>query len=107
MQVYDLLRCLEFCRTLPGVDGDKISITAKDGMGAVALYTALIDQNIESLILDNPPETQNEGSSPNGKGETIEMLNCLRITDLWQIPAFIPETNVIFIGGCKRHKHHE
>jgi len=57
MQVYDLLRCLEFCRTLPGVDGDKISITAKDGMGAVALYTALIDQNIESLILDNPPET--------------------------------------------------
>lgn len=98
MQVYDLLRCLDFCRTLPSVDGDKISIAARDGMGTVALYTALLDTNVESLILDNPPETQNEGSSPNGKGEAIEMLNCLRITDVWQIPALIPETGITFFN---------
>jgi cephalosporin-C deacetylase-like acetyl esterase len=98
MQVYDLLRCIDFCRSLPGVNGDKISIAARDGMGAVALYTALLDTNIESLILDNPPETQNEGSSPNGKGEAIEMLNCLRITDVWQMPALIPKTEITFFN---------
>ncbi len=99
MQVYDLLRCLEFCRTLPGVDGDKMSIAARDGMGAVALYAALLDGHIASLVLKNPPATQDAASSPDGKGEAIEMLNCLRVTDVWQIPALIPQTNYIFLEG--------
>nr|MBD3620807.1 hypothetical protein [Sunxiuqinia sp.] len=98
MQVYDLLRCIEFCKTLPGVDTEKISIADRYGMGEVALYTALLDGNIESLVLDNLPATQNDGSNPDGKGEAIEMLNCLRITDVWQIPALIPETRISYFG---------
>lgn len=98
MQVYDLLRCLEFCRTLPGVDPEEISIAARDGMGTVALYAALLDGNIASLVLKNPPATQDAVSSPDGKGEAIEMLNCLRITDVWQLPALMPQTQVELIG---------
>jgi len=99
MQVYDLMRCLDFCRTLPGVDPGKISIAARDDMSVVALYAAFMDGNCASIILKNPPETQDQASSPDGKGPSIEMLNCLRITDVYQLPALIFPTRVTFIGA--------
>jgi len=98
MQVYDLLRCIEFCRTLPQVDPQKISIAAKDEMTVVALYSALLDGQCEQLVLKNPPATQDVASQKNGKGEAIEMLNCLRITDVNQLPALITPTQTAFIG---------
>lgn len=98
MQVYDLIRCLEFCRTLDDVNPDKISIAARDEMGVVALYSALMDGNISSVILSNPPATQDQPGQPDGQGAAIEMLNCLIITDIWQIPALIPETEIVFAG---------
>jgi hypothetical protein len=98
MQVYDLMRCLEFCRTLRGVDPGKISIAARDDMSVVALYAALMDGKCQSLILKNPPETQDKESSPDGKGAATEMLNCLRITDVYQIPALLTPATVTFEG---------
>jgi hypothetical protein len=98
MQVYDLLRCIEFCRTLPGVDPAKISIAARDEMGVIALYTALMDGKCESVILKNPPETQDQPSNPSGKSPATEMLNCLRITDVYQLPALLFPASTIFVG---------
>ena len=98
MQVYDLMRCMEFCRTLPGVDPAKISIAARDDMSVVALYSALMDGNCESLILKNPPETQDLASDTFGKGAATEMLNCLRITDVYQIPALLSPAIIQFAG---------
>ncbi|MBV2247285.1 MAG: acetylxylan esterase [Lentimicrobium sp.] len=99
MQVYDLLRCIEFCRTLPGVDPDKITIAARNEMSVVALYAALMDGKCESLILKNPPETQDQASDPSGKGPAIEMLNCLKITDVYQIPALLFPKKTTFAGS--------
>ncbi len=99
MQVYDLLRCLEFCRTLPGIDPGKVSIAARDDMSVVALYAALMDGNCESVILKNPPETQDTTSDPYGKGAATEMLNCLRITDVWQIPALLSPARIRINGN--------
>jgi hypothetical protein len=99
MRVYDLLRCLEFCRTLPGVDPEKISIAARNDMAVVALYAALMDEKCVSLILKNPPETQDQSSSPDGKGQATEMLKCLRITDVYQIPALLTPATVTFKGA--------
>jgi hypothetical protein len=98
MQVYDLMRCLEFCRTLPGVDPGKISIAARDDMSVVALYASLMDGNCQSLILKNPTETQDQTSSPDGKGAATEMLNCLKIIDVYQIPALLTPATVTFEG---------
>ncbi len=98
MRVYDVLRCLEFCRSLDGVDPSKIGIAAKDEMTVVAMYSALFDGNCQTLVLKNPPESQNTGSSPDGRGATIEMLNCLRITDVYQLPALLSPADIIFIG---------
>lgn len=99
MQVYDLLRCIEFCRTLPGVDPDKITIAARNEMSVIALYAALMDGKCESLILKNPPETQDQASDPSGKGSAIEMLNCLQITDVYQIPALLFPKKTSFAGS--------
>ncbi|NSW94425.1 MAG: acetylxylan esterase, partial [Bacteroidales bacterium] len=50
MQVYDLLRCIEFCRTIKGVDPDNIGIAARNEMGVIALYAALLDGKCSSLL---------------------------------------------------------
>ncbi len=98
MQVYDVLRALEFCRTLEIADPDQLGIAARDDMAVVALYSALMDGNCKSVIVENPPETQNQPSRPDGRGPAIEMLNCLRITDVNQLPALLYPTEVTFIG---------
>ena len=98
MQVYDLLRCIEYCRTLPEVDPTKISIAAQNENTVVALYAALMDGNCDQLILKNPPATQNAASRKDGKGEAIEMLNCLRVTDVYQLPALVYPAKITLLG---------
>ena len=98
MQVYDLLRGLEFCRTLESVDENKIGIAARNGMGIIAQYAALLDGKCHTLVLKNPPKTQDVTSRPDGTGIAIEMLNCLRVTDVNQLPALLPDTEISFIG---------
>ena len=99
MQVYDVLRCLQFVRTLTGVDTTKIGIAAKEEMSVVALYAALMDGKCETVIVKNPPATQDVAGDPNGKGPAIEMLNCLQITDVNRLPALIWPTKTMFVGG--------
>lgn len=98
MQVYDVLRCLEFCRTLDFFDLENIGIAARGGMSAVLLYAALMDGQCKKLILENPPATQDAPSQPDGRGETIEMLNCLRVTDVYQLPALLFPAEVSITG---------
>ena len=98
MRVYDVLRCLEVLRQLPGIDSDDISIIAQGEMGAIAPYAALLDGNIKSLILKNPPATQDVASQSDGRGEAIEMLNCLRITDLPQVAGLMYPNEFVAIG---------
>ncbi|MBN2029966.1 acetylxylan esterase [bacterium] len=98
MRIYDLLRCIDFLKMLPGVDPDKIGIAARDEMTVVALYAALLNGGIHTVVIKNPPRTQNAPSSPDGRGETIELLNCLRMTDIYQIPALLFPMNMVFVG---------
>jgi dienelactone hydrolase len=98
MQVYDLLRCIEFCRTLGAVDPAQIGIAARDEMGVVAMYSMLLDGRCTRLILKNPPHSQDITSSPDGRGPATEILNCLQITDLWQLPALLSPAEVVLVG---------
>ncbi len=98
MRVYDVLRCLEVLRTLPGVDKQNISIAAQGEMAAVALYASLLDEKINTVIVKSPPESQNIASQPDGRGEAIEMINCLRITDLAQVAGALLPTKFVSIG---------
>lgn len=89
MRVYDVLRCAQALRTLEGVDGQRIAISARAEMCALAVYAAFLDPKIQAIAIKNPPATQNAGSSPDGRGPALEMLNCLRITDLAQVAGLL------------------
>ncbi len=99
MRVYDVLRCLHALRTLRGVDANEIGIAARDEMCAVALYAALLDGKTAAVLLQNPPATQNAPSEPDGRGQAIEMLNCLRMTDLPQVAGLLFPENMVIIGS--------
>jgi cephalosporin-C deacetylase-like acetyl esterase len=98
MRVWDALRALEAARALPGVDASQISIAARGEMAAVALYAALLDGRLTHVFLDSPPATQNAASEKNGKGPAIEMLNCLRHTDLPYVAGLIYPTQMVVAG---------
>ena len=62
------------------------------------LYAALLDSNCHSLVLRDPPASQDMPSRPDGRGPAIEMLNCLRTTDLYQLPALLVPARIQFQG---------
>jgi hypothetical protein len=98
MQVYDLLRCIEYCRTLPEVDPAQIGVAAQNENTVVALYAALMDGNCDQLVIKNPPASQDVSSQTNGKGAATEMLNCLRVTDVYQLPALVYPAKITLLG---------
>ncbi|HEY8504388.1 MAG TPA: acetylxylan esterase, partial [Gemmataceae bacterium] len=100
MRVLDALRALEAVRQLPGVDGKRVALAARGEMAAVALYAALLDGKVTALFLESPPATQNAPSRPDGRGEAIEMLNCLRVTDLPQVTGLLYPAELVFAGDC-------
>jgi cephalosporin-C deacetylase-like acetyl esterase len=98
MRVWDTLRSLQAARDLKGVDLAQISLAAKGEIAAIALYAALLDGKVKTLFLDSPPATQNAPSRPDGRGPAIEMLHCLRFTDLPQVAGLLHPTEVVLAG---------
>ncbi len=99
MRVWDTLRALEAVRTLPEVDSSAISIAARGEMAVIALYAALLDGNIRTLYLHHPPPTQDTPSQPDGSGEAIEMLACLKMTDLPHVAGLLCPTEIVLVGA--------
>lgn len=100
MRVFDTLRALEAVRDLPHVDGRRVALAARGEMAAVALYAALLDGGVSVVLLQDPPATQNAPSQPDGRGPAIEMLNCLRITDLPQVAGLLYPAQLVMVGEC-------
>jgi len=100
MWVYDTLRALAAARELPQVDARQIALAARGQMTVVALYAALLDGHVNTLFLEAPPATQDAPSQPDGRGDALEMLACLRVTDLAQVAGLLYPTELVFIGEC-------
>ncbi|HEY7498209.1 MAG TPA: hypothetical protein VH740_06840 [Vicinamibacterales bacterium] len=98
MRVWDAMRALGAARALPGVDSAQISIAARGEMTVVALYAALLDGRVTSVLLESPIASQNAASQPNGKGPAVEMLNCLRYTDAPHVAGLLYPARVVFSG---------
>ena len=99
MRVYDLIRSLDFVRTLPDVDSSKVGIAARGEMTSITFFTALLDSKCNVLILENLHETLDVTSNPDGRGESLELLNVLQITDINQLPALIYPTQTYVYGN--------
>jgi len=98
LRVWDAIRAVQAARALPGVDRSQVSIAARGEMAAVALYAALLDGTIKSVFLESPPATQNAASQKDGKGPAIEMLSCLRFTDLPYVAGLLYPADVVVAG---------
>ena len=80
IQVYELARAIEFLRTLPDVDSSRISVTGKAEMGVNAMYAALLDENVQRVILQSPPASHRAGP---------HYLGILRYTDIPEVTALL------------------
>jgi len=97
MQVYDTLRALEAARSMSELDPDRLYLAARGAMCAVVLYAALLDGNVAGVLLVDPPASQDEPSRPDGTGPAVEMLQCLRVTDLPQVAGLLWPAELVFI----------
>ena len=98
MRVYDAIRSIEALSSLGWVDEDRIALMGSGEMAAVVLYTALLKEGLSAVILHNPPPTQLAPSNPDGTDRPIEMLNCLKYTDLPYLAGALWPTNIVFLG---------
>ena len=82
MEVYEVLRALEFLRSLPTVDPTRITIVGKSESGINGLYAALLDGKVERVVLTSPPVSHRQGPY---------YLGILRFTDIPEVIALMRE----------------
>jgi dienelactone hydrolase len=100
MRVYDVWRGLQVLRSMEEVEPGRLTLVARGEMCAVALYVALLDGGLAGLLLVDPPATQDAPGEPDGTGDAIEMLNCLRFTDLAYVAGLQWPTAIGIAGMC-------
>lgn len=98
LRVLDVLQGLGAIRSLVPGASPAIYLAARGEMAAVALYAALLDGNVAGVVLKDPPATQDVAGSADGTGPILEMLNCLRITDLPQVAGLLWPARLLFVG---------
>lgn len=98
MRVWDTLRTLAAVRQMPEVDGTRLALAGQGEMAAVVLYAALLDGGVRTVILHDPPATQDQPGQEDGTGPLLEMLHCLRFTDLPQVAGLLYPAELVFLG---------
>jgi hypothetical protein len=86
MQVWDLLRAVEWVTTDQKIPASSTAIYGKGEMGAVALYAALFDDRIKQVILNDAPGSHWQGTA---------LLNALRITDVAEVAGAIAPRQLV------------
>jgi hypothetical protein len=82
MQVWDILRALEWVTGEEGISAPSISIYGKGEMGILALYAGLFDERVKQVILNDPPSSH---------WQRPALLNVLRVSDIPEVAgAFAP-----------------
>src|SRR5262249_35148609 len=61
MQVWDVLRAVEWAAREAKVPTASVTVYGKGEMGVVGLYAALFDARVRQVILKDPPESHRQG----------------------------------------------
>lgn len=82
MQLWDILRAIEWAAGEERISDRGISLYGKGEMGVLALYAGLLDERVGQVVLNDPPGSHRQGPA---------LLNVLRITDIPEVAgAFAP-----------------
>ncbi len=80
MQVWDILRSVEWAIREQGLTPSSVSVFGKGEMGVNGLYAALLDDRVTQVILDAPPGSHWQGPA---------LMNVLRYTDVAEAAAML------------------
>ena len=86
MQLWDLLRSVDYLTEGEGLKLSGISVYGRKQMGALGLYAAALDPRITRVILDDPPSSHWQGPA---------LLNILRITDLPEVAGMVAPREIV------------
>ena len=94
MQVWDILRTVEWLASEEKLSPTSLSVYGKGEMGIVGLYAALFDDRISQVIVRDPPATHRRGPA---------LLNVLRFTDTPEAAAALAPRELVFINDQVPH----
>jgi cephalosporin-C deacetylase-like acetyl esterase len=86
MQLWDLLRSVDYLTEGEGLKLDGISVYGRGPMGALGLYAAALDERITRVILDDAPASHWQGPP---------LLNILRVTDLPEAAGMVAPREIV------------
>ncbi len=88
MQVWDILRAVDWITREEGLNPTAISLYGKGDMGVLALYAGLFDSRIQQIVLKDPPVSHQNGPA---------LLNVLRITDIPEVAGAFAPRRLVFL----------
>jgi hypothetical protein len=86
MQVWDILRAIQWAVEEGKLSGSSISLYGKGEMGILALYAALFEGSIQQVILNGSPASHWKGPG---------LLNVLRVTDIPEVAGMLAPRRLI------------
>ena len=86
MQLWDILRSVDYLTDGEKLKLNSISIYGRGYMGALGLYAAALDDRITRVILDDPPSSHWQGPA---------LLNILKLTDLPEAAALVAPRQIV------------
>ena len=88
MQVWDIMRAIQFMTADEKLDPASISLYGRGEMGILALYAAIMDPGPDCVVLDQPPTTHWDGPP---------LLNVLRVTDISEAAALFSPHRLVLL----------
>lgn len=88
MQVWDIMRAIQFMTSYLKIDPASISLYGKGDMGILALYAAIMDGRPGRVVLGHPSVTEWNGPP---------LLNILRITDIPEAAALLAPRQLVLL----------
>jgi cephalosporin-C deacetylase-like acetyl esterase len=86
MQVWDILRSIEWLASEQKISAPSVSIYGKGDMGILALYAGLFEERIQRVILNEPPASH---------WQRPALLNVLRVTDIPEVAAAFAPRQIV------------
>ncbi|MCA9215481.1 MAG: hypothetical protein KDB27_20590, partial [Planctomycetales bacterium] len=94
MQVWDIMRTVDWLEKDEKRSLEKLSFYGKGDMAVIGMYAALLDERIDQVILSDPSTTHRVSPA---------LLNVLRITDIPEVAAALAPRDLVFIGDEVPH----
>lgn len=88
MQLWDILRAVEWVHAEEKLTPKSISLYGKGEMGILTLYAGVLDQRIDRVVMNDPPATHWRGPA---------LLNVLRVTDIPEVAGALAPRELVVV----------